>query len=105
MDLTDRVVGLTGAKRVGPGGAGAVAARGAHVAIAYNRSAAEAEDATTAITAKGRKAIAVQADVSDPVACAKLVGAVERELGRPDVLINMASLYHEVPFDQLDVAG
>ena len=105
MDLTDRVVVLTGAKRIGAVAAAAAAARGAHVALAYNRSADEAEAAAEEIRSHGRKAILVKADVSDPAACAALIAAVEREFRRMDVLVNMASLYHEVPFDTLDVAG
>src|SRR4029079_5000958 len=45
IDLKDRVVVLTGAKRIGAVVAAAAAARGAHVALAYNRSADEAEAA------------------------------------------------------------
>jgi NAD(P)-dependent dehydrogenase (short-subunit alcohol dehydrogenase family) len=105
MDLKDRVVVLTGAKRIGAVVAAAVAARGAHVALAYNRSAAEAETAAAEIKAHGRKAIAVRADVSDPAACAALMAAVDREFHRLDVLVNMASLYHEVPFDALSDTG
>jgi NAD(P)-dependent dehydrogenase (short-subunit alcohol dehydrogenase family) len=103
MDLTDRVVLITGAKRIGAVVAATVASRGADVAIAYNRSAAEAEEAVAQIKAKGRKALSVQADVSDPAACEKLIADVERTFGRLDVLINMASLYHAVIFDELDV--
>ena len=34
-----------------------------------------------------------------------MVEAVGREFGRLDVLINMASLYSAVPFDELDVTA
>jgi len=33
-----------------------------------------------------------------------MIEAVERRFGRLDVLVNMASLYHSVPFDDLDPA-
>jgi NAD(P)-dependent dehydrogenase (short-subunit alcohol dehydrogenase family) len=105
MDLTDRVVLLTGAKRIGAVVAAAAARRGAHVAIAYNRSGGEAEEAAAGIRAAGRKAIVVQADVSDPAACRALVAAVETEFGRLDVLVNMASVYRAVPFDELDASA
>jgi len=105
MELTGRVVLLTGAKRIGAVVAAAAAHRGADVAIAYNRSAAEAEEAAARIRVAGRRAMTLQADVSDPAACEALVASVGRELGRLDVLVNMASLYHAVPFDELDVAA
>ena len=37
-------------------------------------------------------------------ACASIVEAVDREFGRLDVLVNMASLYSAVPFDELTSA-
>jgi NAD(P)-dependent dehydrogenase (short-subunit alcohol dehydrogenase family) len=103
MDLNNRVVLLTGARRIGAVVAAAVATRGADVAIAYNRSAAEATEAAARIQALGRKALVVQADVSDPASCEALIANVERSFGRLDVLVNMASFYQAVIFDELDV--
>ena len=103
MDLPSKVVLITGARRVGAVVAASVAARGADVAVAYNRSKIEAEQAAAAVRAAGRRAVIVQGDVSRPGDCAALVAAVDREFGRLDVLVNMASLYRSVPFDDLDV--
>jgi NAD(P)-dependent dehydrogenase (short-subunit alcohol dehydrogenase family) len=103
--LTDRVVLLTGAKRIGGTVAAAVAARGADVAVAYRRSAAEAEEAATGVRAAGRRALLVQADVTSAEACADLVARVDREFGRLDVVVNMASRYAAVPFDREDAAS
>ena len=105
MLLTDRVVLLTGAKRVGATIATAVAERGADVALSYNRSSAEADETAASIRKLGRRALTIKADLSDPAACQTMVEAVSRELGRLDVLINMASLYSAVPFDELDVTA
>lgn len=104
MQLEHAVVLLTGAKRIGAEIALAVAERGADVAIVYRGSADEAEDVGRRVRMTGRRAIVVQADVSDPLACASVVEAVERELGRLDVLVNMASLYRHVDFNDLDPA-
>ncbi len=103
MDLESRVVLITGAKRVGAVLARAAAARGADVAVTYNRSRDEADDTVAAVRAAGRRALAIEANVADPAACAGLVAAVDREFGRLDVLVNMASIYKRVPFDQMDV--
>jgi NAD(P)-dependent dehydrogenase (short-subunit alcohol dehydrogenase family) len=102
MDLSSRVVLLTGARRVGAAVAAAVAARGADVAIAYNRSQAEAEAVAETVRAAGRRAAVVQGDVSDAAACAAIVEQAVRALGRLDVLINMASVYRSVPYDATD---
>ena len=101
MELHGRLVLLTGAKRIGASIAEAAAARGADIAIAYRKSNAEADAVVSAVRAKGRRAIAIQADVSDPSSCATMVQAVQRDFGRLDVLINMASLYEQVPLHTL----
>ena len=45
--------------------------------------------------------MAVRADVTDLAAIAALIGQVSAEFGRLDVLVNMASLYHQVSFDAM----
>jgi NAD(P)-dependent dehydrogenase (short-subunit alcohol dehydrogenase family) len=104
MELTSRVVLLTGAKRIGARVATAVAARGADVAVAYHRSRDEADAVRSAVEARGRRALLLQADVSEAGAAAAIVGDVERSFGRLDVLVNMASMYRAVPFDDLTAA-
>jgi NAD(P)-dependent dehydrogenase (short-subunit alcohol dehydrogenase family) len=101
MNLTDKVVLITGARRLGAEVAKAVAARGADVALTYNRSRDESEAAAGEIRAMGRRAVAIAADVSDPAACDALIQRIASELGRLDVVVNMASLYHAVTFDAL----
>jgi NAD(P)-dependent dehydrogenase (short-subunit alcohol dehydrogenase family) len=101
MNLTDRVVLLTGARRIGAVVADAVAARGAHVALSYNRSKEDAEETVARVRASGHRAIAFQAEISDDDGAASLVDRVIEEFGRLDVLVNMASLYHQVAFDEL----
>jgi len=102
MQLESRVVLITGAKRVGAVLAREAAARGGDIVVTYNRSRAEADETVAAVRAAGRRALAVEANVSDPAACAALVAAVDREFGRLDVLVNMASTYTSVPFDRMD---
>lgn len=104
MDLLNRVVLLTGSRRIGAIVAEAVSAKGADVALTWNRSQVEADDTAAAVRAAGRRALVVRADVSDDRACASLMEQIDRELGRLDVVVNMASLYHAVPFDQLTPA-
>jgi NAD(P)-dependent dehydrogenase (short-subunit alcohol dehydrogenase family) len=104
MRLTEKVVLITGAKRIGAAIAVEAAARGADVAVVYNQSRREADECAGAIRAHGRRALAVQADVSNETDCAALVAAVGHELGRLDVLVNMASLYRAVPLDDMRAA-
>jgi NAD(P)-dependent dehydrogenase (short-subunit alcohol dehydrogenase family) len=101
MELRDRVVLLTGGKRIGASVAVELARRGADIALSYNRSQAEAEAAAAEIRAAGRRALVCRADVSSAEECDALVTAVVAGLGRLDVLVNMASVYRPVPFERM----
>jgi len=101
MDLTGRVVLITGAKRIGGTVAEELAKRGVDVALSYNRSRSEAEETASRVRALGRRALAVRADLSRAADCGALVVRAAQELGRLDILINMASLYEEMPFAEL----
>jgi NAD(P)-dependent dehydrogenase (short-subunit alcohol dehydrogenase family) len=102
MELSGRAALITGGKRIGSTIARALAAAGFDVALSYNRSKAEAEAAAADITAAGRRAHIASANLADPDACRALVDDAAAAFGRLDVLINMASVYSSVPFDQLD---
>jgi len=104
VQLTDTVALITGGKRIGAVVARELASRGVDVAFSYARSKAEAEQAADAVRALRRRAGAFQADLSQPAAPAALVDAVAAEFGRLDILINMASVYVERPFDDLTAA-
>ena len=92
-DLAKRVALVTGGSRgIGQAIAVSLADAGAAVAVNYREKAAEAEAVADAIRAKGGKAMAVQADVSRADEVARLMAAVERELGPVDVLVNNAGV-------------
>jgi len=104
VNLTDTAALITGSKRIGAVVGRELAARGANVAFAYARSKAEAEQAAESVRAAGRHAAVFQANLSQPDACAALVDAAAAELGRLDILVNMASVYVQRKFDDLTVA-
>lgn len=104
MNLTDKVALITGGKRIGLVVAEELAKRGVDVALAYARSREEAESAAVLVRAHGRRSAILQADLSNPDACRTLIASAVQELGRLDVLINMASVYKERPFDELVAA-
>jgi len=95
---------ITGGRRIGAVVATTLAGAGVDVAMVYNRSRQEADDAVVAVRKLGRRALAVQADVTNDQACITAVRDTIRELGRLDILINMASLYSAKPFGQLTAA-
>jgi NAD(P)-dependent dehydrogenase (short-subunit alcohol dehydrogenase family) len=100
--LTNRVALITGGKRIGAIVAHELAVRGVDVALSYARSKKEADEAANDVRAQGRRSVVLQADLSQPEAAAALVDAAVAALGRLDVLINMASVYAAVPFENLD---
>jgi NAD(P)-dependent dehydrogenase (short-subunit alcohol dehydrogenase family) len=104
VDLTDRTALITGGKRIGLVVGERLAARGVDVAFSYARSRDEAEAGAARVRAAGRKGITIAANLTDPAACARLVDAAAHSLGRLDILLNMASVYVQKPFDALTVA-
>jgi NAD(P)-dependent dehydrogenase (short-subunit alcohol dehydrogenase family) len=72
------------------------------VALSFNRSRTEAEAAADAVRAEGRRAFVFGADLSLAAQCEELVNRSASALGRLDVLINMASVYAAVPFEETD---
>jgi NAD(P)-dependent dehydrogenase (short-subunit alcohol dehydrogenase family) len=100
----DKVALITGGKRIGAVVATTLAKAGVDIALVYNRSLAEAAETHTEVSALGRRAVVIQADVADERACVDAVSATVRDLGRLDILINMASLYREKPFAELSAA-
>jgi NAD(P)-dependent dehydrogenase (short-subunit alcohol dehydrogenase family) len=101
MQLENRVALITGAKRIGAAIARALAEKGADVAVSYNRSRDEAEACAEAVRSAGRRALVRRADLTNAADCDALVAAVVADLGRIDVLVNMASVYVSKLFDQL----
>jgi 3-oxoacyl-[acyl-carrier protein] reductase len=99
MELTDRVVLITGGRRIGQVVAREMARRGADVALSYRGSRDEAEQSAADVRAAGRKAAVIAADVGKAPDCEALVSAVVAALGRIDVVVNMASVYVSKDFD------
>ncbi|MBB3656439.1 NAD(P)-dependent dehydrogenase (short-subunit alcohol dehydrogenase family) [Rhizobium sp. BK650] len=84
---------VTGASRgIGAAIAVALAAKGANVAITYERSADRAAEVVRAIESKGRRGFAIQADSADPAAVKRSVEEAARALGGLDILVNNAAI-------------
>ena len=99
-NLQGKVALVTGAsKGIGAGIARELAGRGAAVAVNYSGSKAAAEKLVAEINAAGGKAIAVQADLSNPDAIGPFVEKVARELGPIDILVNNAGVYEFSPIE------
>lgn len=93
LDLNGKIALVTGAASgVGREIAHALAAEGATVAVNYRSSGKEAEALVGAITGKGGKAKAYQADVADLAAVKAMVEAIVKDFGTVNILVNNAGL-------------
>lgn len=97
---------VTGASSgIGKGVAQAFAAEGAAVAVNYPTpdEADAAQEVVAAIGASGGRAVAVQADVSDPDEVNAMVAKTNAELGGIDILVNNAGIAHVAPLQDIPV--
>jgi NAD(P)-dependent dehydrogenase (short-subunit alcohol dehydrogenase family) len=101
MNLDGRVALITGGRRIGAVVATELARAGADTAVVYRRSKAEADETAAAVRTLGRRAVTLQANLREAEACERVVETTVGELGRLDVLVNMASVYNAVAFDEL----
>ena len=104
MELENRVVVITGGKRIGRIVAKELARLGADLVLSYRGSKNEAEVSASDVHALGRRAIAVVADVSKAADCDTLIASALAAFGRVDALVNMASVYGSTPFNELTEA-
>lgn len=106
MEIQGRVALVTGgARRLGRELALALARAGADVVINYFRSAADAETTVQDIVALGRRAIAVQGDVSRAADVTALIRRTAEVFGRLDILVNSASTFEQTPLLAVDEAA
>ena len=85
---------VTGAaRRIGRAIARDLAAHGWAVAIHYNRSEEEAQDAVAAIEAAGGRAAALPAELTDESAVRTLIPAAAEALGPVTLLVNSAAAF------------
>lgn len=101
-----KVMIVTGAgKGIGAAIAELAGKRGYAVCVNYAHSRDAAEQVVARIAGAGGKAIAVQADVSQPAEAKRLFEETDRRLGKVDALVNNAGIIgRQVRLDELDDA-
>jgi len=90
-----RTAVITGSSRgIGRAIAFRLAHDGCNIVVNCSRSGDELEETIAAIERIGVRAIGVQADVSEPSGCDRLIGAALERFGSIDVLVNNAGRAH-----------
>ncbi len=78
---------------------------GADVVLNYRESQSGCDEIVDYAGSLGRRAIAVQADVTDGDAIQRMIDKVIAEFGRVDILVNNAGIMHVQPFIESDEAS
>ncbi|MDQ3492547.1 MAG: 3-oxoacyl-[acyl-carrier-protein] reductase [Chloroflexota bacterium] len=93
IDLSGKSAVVTGGSRgIGRAIALRLADQGADVCFSFRGNRAAADETATAISALGRRALPIQADVTDPAAAEALIKAATAEFGKIDILVNNAGI-------------
>lgn len=111
MNATARLAGMTalitGAARRGSIGraiAMALASEGADIAINDYGRGDESREIVVNLRELGRRAIAVEADITKTAECRRLIDESITGLGHLDILVNNAGFAQHKPFDQITEA-
>jgi 3-oxoacyl-[acyl-carrier protein] reductase len=92
-NLNGKIAVVTGASRgIGRDIAFALAQAGADVVLNYRATTEAAHSLRDRILALGRRAVAIQADVSSAPQVADLIHQTTEQLGSPDILVNNAGI-------------
>jgi 3-oxoacyl-[acyl-carrier protein] reductase len=93
IDLSGKSAVVTGGSRgIGRAIVLRLATQGADVAFSYRGNEAAANETAREVEAKGRRALAVQGDATDPAAAEALVKAALDAFGKIDILVNNAGI-------------
>ncbi|HEY1252667.1 MAG TPA: SDR family NAD(P)-dependent oxidoreductase [Thermoanaerobaculia bacterium] len=101
MRFTDRTILVTGAGRgIGRSIALRFAEEGGRVALVA-RTASDLEETARQVGAAGGKSAVLPVDITAPGAAQECVAKTEAQLGKVDVLVNNAGIFHWRPFLKL----
>ena len=101
MNLENKVSLVVGGARIGIVVAEELAQAGSHVAVTYRTSKRAATVVEKKVRQKNRKGLVLKGDMTNAKEVKRVINQVKKKFGRLDVLVNMASVYKETPFDDL----
>ena len=102
FSLKDKVALVTGGSRgIGRATALALAQAGADIAVNYHSEMDAAQQVTRSIQALGRRAVALEGDVSSETQVIRLVEETVRSLGGIDILVANAGVWKRAPVTEM----
>jgi 3-oxoacyl-[acyl-carrier protein] reductase len=100
--LNGKVALVTGGSRgIGAAIALSLAEAGADIAINFRARSADANEVCVAICKAGRRALALQADISKSGEVSGMVAQIERELGPVNILVNNAGMARQINLENI----
>ena len=103
--LEGKVAAVTGGDQgIGRAIVERLAAEGADVALCYRSNKAGADEVVSVVQKGGRKAMALQCDVSNVAEGQAFVGNAVKQMGRIDILVNNAGLERRADFWEVSEA-
>lgn len=103
LEFRDKVAIVTGSSSgIGKSTALLMARRGAAVCVSADRNVEGGQATADEIAAAGGKSVFVQADVSQPAGCDRIVEQTLSAFGGVDVLVNNAGVTRHSPLEELD---
>lgn len=104
MEFIGKVVLVTGGSRgIGRAIARAFAQEGATVAVAFAHATNEAEGVAAALRRSGRRALAIQGDITKPAEVRALIARVVDAWAALDVLVNNAGIIRRAPWPKVSL--
>ncbi|HZZ44266.1 MAG TPA: glucose 1-dehydrogenase [Tepidisphaeraceae bacterium] len=100
--LENKIALVTGAsKGIGAAIATHLASQGATVVVNYSTSREGADRVVSQITKAGGKALAIQANLSNPADITRLFAETKKAFGHLDILVNNAGIYSFAPLAEI----
>ncbi len=102
LQLRGRVAVVTGGSRgIGKAIVELLSARGAHVVVNYVKNQEAAAATLSAARARGVEALAVRADVGNPLEAQQLMAAAIEHFKRVDILVCNAGIWEGAPLEEM----